>query len=371
MIQGLDRTKYNPIVVLAKDGKAKALYLELNVPVHVFEFDTFWTSPGPNCFSRENIAQLKSFLANKKLKLFIESLQPDLIHINDKAALQVGVSMKKSGIPLIQHSRSAYHNTKCKLNKFLSSTIIKSYANHIIAISEDEVQEFETFKNLTVLFNTVNFNDAQQAIAGRLELRSRLGIQENEVVIGMAENMSVRKGLLDIMSIIKFVKDNSIEHVKFLMVGKLSDNDSLKSIGIEKSSYDYFRDFIIDEKLHDKILLVGHQTKALDYIAAMDIIIVSKSHGVLGRQPLEAQAVATTVLAMNGHSKKSTLVRQGEGGFLVNNLDELKLKLLDLLMQPEQLSQHGQKGYAYAKEHFDMKQYSEKLNKIYGQYLYN
>ena len=369
MIQSLDRSIYEPIVVLAKEGKAKELLEQIDVIVYIFEFDTFWTSPGPNCFSRENILQYNSFISSKKLRSFIEKLKPNLIHINDKAALQVGISMKGRGIPIIQHSRSAYHNTNCKFNKYLSSHCIKSYANHIIAISEDEVQGFETFSGLSILYNTVNLSEAELAIQNRETLRKTLGIQKEEIVIGMAENMSVRKGLLDIVSIIKYVKDNTISNVKFLMVGKLNDNDSLKSVGEDKSSYDYFMNFILSENLQEKILLVGHQTKVLQYIAAMDIIIISKSHGVLGRQPIEAQAVGTTVLAINGHSKKSTLVQQGEGGFLVNTLEELKPVLSKLLSDPGQLSQHGNKGRVYAKEHFDMNTYKEKLSKIYKQYL--
>lgn len=372
VIQGLDRTRYTPIVMLARDGEARSLYQELDVAIYVFEFDTFWTSPGPRCLSRENFNQYKALIPSKNLRAFIHQLKPDLIHINDKAALQVGISMRKSGIPMVQHSRSAFHNTQCRLNAYLSSRMIKSYAQHIIAISEDEVQGFETSTNLTVLFNTVNLFEAKKAKEVRNELRISLGIKQDEVVIGMAENMSIRKGLLDIMSIIRDVKKKApLAKVKFLMVGELSETDSLKSIGIAKSSHEYFTDFLTKENLKEDVLLVGHQTKVLNYIAAMDIIIISKSHGVLGRQPIEAQAVGTTVLAINGHSKKSTLVQQGEGGFLVNNIEELTNTLLGLLKQPSQLRQHGLLGQVYAKEHFDIKNYSEKLGQIYTQYITN
>ena len=369
LIQALDKELFEPIVVLAKEGSARKIFEECNVPVIVFEYITFWTSPGPKCFGFENLFQYRALIASTRLKSFILNLAPDLIHINDKASIQVGITMKGCQIPIIQHTRSAFHNTRCKLNKFLSSYIIKLYANHIIAISEDEIQGFENFKALTIMYNTVNLLDSDRAIHQKRQLRDKLGIEENELVIGMAENMSIQKGLLDIISIIEFIRLTNCKNIKFLIVGKLSDDDILTSIGIEKSSLAYFKDFLEERKLNQNVILTGFQTEALNYIAIMDIIIVSKSHGVLGRQPIEAQSVGTTVLAINGHSQKSKIVEHGKGGFLVKNLNELKDTLLKLIKSPETLLIYSRHGHKYARERFNMNNYAKDLKGIYIKYL--
>jgi glycosyltransferase involved in cell wall biosynthesis len=73
----------------------------------------------------------------------------------------------------------------------------------------------------------------------------------------------------------------------------------------------------------------------------MDLLLVSKQHGVLGRQPIEAQSVGTAVLAVNGHSKKSTILINEVGGYLVDSVEELKQKLLVLISNPAHLKNLG------------------------------
>lgn len=367
MIRSIDFSIYTCSVIAPSTGPAINIWKDAGADVHVFPFHTFWTSPGPSCLSRGNIKQLRALLPNVRLKQFILSLKPNLVHINDKAALQAGISLKNTGIPIIQHSRSAYHLTVCKFNRLLSQIIIRNYAKHIICISEDELQGFGHLDNMDILNNTVNPKDAYFAIKKRQNTRKQLGITDNDIVIGMAENMSLNKGLKDIISIIKVLQP--IDCVKFLLVGKLKNNDSLKSIGISQSSEEYLNSFVFDNQLSSKVLLTGHKDNPLDYIAAMDVLVVSKAHGVLGRQPIEAQAVGTAVVAINGHSGKSTIVKDGEGGFLVNTLPELISKLRSILSDRALLKQLSENGFIKAQRDFYPNNYISKLHRIYQKHL--
>ncbi len=369
LIDGLDKDIFKIFVVAPIDGPAVNIWKEVGATVQICFFYTFWTSPGPKCIGRSNIKQYRSLLPNRKLRQTIKGLNPSLVHINDKAALQAGISLLNSGIPVIQHSRSAFHNTKCKINKFVSSKIIPLYSDEIIAISEDEIQGFEKSKNLSVIYNTVNFSEVDTAINESERLRNDLQISGDEIVIGMAENMSIHKGLLDIISIIDNFTSEQLQKVKFLLVGKFSEIDNLSSIGVNKSSKEYILEFIEKNNLQDKVILTGFQPKPLPYIAAMDIILVSKSHGVLGRQPIEAQALGTMVLAINGHSKKSTLVQNSKGGYLMNSIEELTEKLLQLITNKDKIKEHGEMGREYAKLNFDMMDYAKKITNIYLKYI--
>ena len=364
MVNGLDQANFEPHIIIPNEGPAKAIWENIGAIVHILPYTTFWTSPGPNFFSASNFRQYKSLFVNDEIIKFIMQLHPDIIHINDKAGIQAGISLRNLGIPIIQHSRSAYHLTVAKINKYISSKFIKFYANQIICISEDEEQEFENFKNRIILYNTVDLDLAYQAKINREIIRNSLEIGTKEVVIGMAENLGINKGLLDLLEIMKQLIKLKVS-IKFLIVGNVSNTDSLEKIGISLSSSEFLKDFVKKNNLSDRVIITGFKSNPLDYIAAMDILIVSKAHGVLGRQPIEAQACGTAVLAINGHSGKSKIVENGVGGFLFDNLDELIKKLAFLLYEPNEIKKLGENGEKYAKSKFNPVLYNQTLTSLY------
>lgn len=355
-------------IVTPSIGPAIKIWQEVGAKTSVFPFTTFWTSPGPKFFSRGEIKQLKGLLPNKKLKKYILSLNPDIIHINDKAAIQAGISLRNSGIPIVQHSRSAYHLTECKLNAWLSSTFIMQYASHIICISEDEIQGFESFKSKSVIYNTVDIEEAESANFKRKKTRDTLGINDDEIVIGMAENFSVNKGLLDIIEIAqKVIEKNKMKKIKFLLVGNMTETIKIGKSHIK--SQVFVDNFIHKNNLNKYFIITGFKENVLDYIASMDIIIVTKAHGVLGRQPLEAQSVGTVVLARDGHSGNSQIIVNNIGGYKTKNTNEI-IDFLDFLLNNNKnINELKKRGKAYAKLNFNLKKYGTKINKIYQNLL--
>lgn len=368
MINSIDKNQYEIIIVTPKLGPAISVWENAGAQVLVYPFRTFWTSPGPKCMSRNGIKQLLAIIPSKKTSAFITSLKPDLLHINDKAAIHVGISCKNSIYPIVQHSRSAYHLTYCKLMGKLSAMLIKSYANHIICISEDEVQYFESFKNKTIIYNTVNFNEARSAINKKQETRQLLNIKDTDIVIGMAENFSVYKGINEIKEITFQLKDKK-DNLKFLLVGKIDEHDSIETEYGKVSSMQYLQKFINQHNLTANFILTGYQTKPLNYIAAMDLLIVAKAHGVLGRQPIEAQSVGTTVVALNGHSKQSKIVLNDITGYLVDSVDELVKKIEYLIVNPTVIAKMSKEGLKHAAQNFSDENYFDKLKNIYNKLL--
>jgi glycosyltransferase involved in cell wall biosynthesis len=268
--------------------------------------------------------QLIALTFSSKLRKFIkEVVQPDLIHINDKASLNVGVSTKKSGIPIVQHSRSSYYITSCKLGKYLSAKTIKSFANHIICISEDEEDGFEDFSNKSIIYNTVDFNLIGIAKEKRIQTRHNLGINEQDILIGFAAHVSEKKGAWDFLELCRQLKHNS--NFKFILAGHLDEN-GLTYLGKGKvlpmSPKAYVESFINENNLENQLIVTGFRKDILVLIAAMDVLVVPNKNGVLGRQPIEAQALGVTVIAQTGHSKKSRIIEHGVTGYLVQNIEQ-------------------------------------------------
>jgi glycosyltransferase involved in cell wall biosynthesis len=275
--------------------------------------------------------QLKALVPNASVLNFVEQVvKPDLIHINDKAALNVGVSLKKSNIPIVQHSRSSYHSTACKLGKLLSAFTIKGYAHHIISISEDEEDGFEHFKAKSIIYNTVDFNQVKEAKLARDSTRTQLGILNGEYLIGFAAHVTEKKGAWDFLTICKTLKNH--KSLKFILVGQLDEvgptyigNGSFSPL----SPKEFVENFIQEHQLENQLMVTGFRKDNLHLIAAMDVLVVPNKNGVLGRQPIEAQALGTPVIAQKGHSNRSKIIKDNLTGYLVDNINAS----IDLIQQ--------------------------------------
>ena len=371
-LSAIDRTQFEPIVIMAKEGPARNLYEALNIKVEVFFFDTFWTFPGPKCLSRGMLKQLKAIRSNKKLRAYIlNTIKPDLVHINDKASINIGVSLQNTGIPIVQHSRSSYYITTCSFAKYISKTLINKYANHIICISEDEEDGFENNANRTIIYNTVDFDLAENAIAKRVEIREQLDIKPTEYLIGFAANVTEKKGAWDFLELCKNLR--TLENTKFILVGKI-DNQGQTNLGngkiINQSAKDYITSFIEEHNLEQKLIVTGFREDNLALIAAMDLLIVPNKNGVMGRQPIEAQTLGTPVIAQVGHSLKSKIVLNGETGYLVNNINEAIKLTKELVLQKfgKEMASNAKK---YAHQHFSPKQNMQKIERIYTNLINN
>jgi glycosyltransferase involved in cell wall biosynthesis len=357
---------FEPVVILAKEGPARGLYESLDIQVLVHNYPTFWTFPGPRCLSRGMFHQLKALLPNPRLKAFIlNDIKPDLIHINDKAALNVGVSLKNSGIPIVQHSRSSYFITACKLGKFISAKTIEGFANHIICISEDEEDGFENFTNKSTIYNTVDFSLIEKAKAKRNETRQELGINQEEVLIGFAAHISEKKGAWDFLESCKQLKKNP--NLKFLLAGQIEEQGST-SLGDGKvlpiSPKSYVESFIKENNLENQLIVTGFRKDILELIAAMDVLVVPNKNGVLGRQPIEAQALGVTVIAKAGHSNRSKVIEHGVTGYLVKNMAE-SVEQIENWIHANKAETMTQSAIIHAEQNFTPVTNMRKIETIY------
>lgn len=362
----INRNIFEPVIVLAQEGPARDLFEKLNIYVLVLKFRTFWTFPGPKCFSRDMFYQLTSLFPDKFLRNYILNvLKPDLIHINDKAGLNVGITMYKSGIPIIQHSRSTYYSTSCNFSKLLSKKAINNYADCIICISEDEVDGFENNPNKVIIYNTVDIQIATYAKTNRVKIRSELRVNNDEYLIGFAANINEKKGAWDFLELCNRLKN--IPKLKFIMVGQLNDYGKTNLGNGEicpLSPREFIDEYTNENGLKEKLIITGHKVDILNYIAAMDIIVVPNKNGVLGRQPIEAQAIGIPVIATIGHSGNSQIIMNKKTGYLVNNINEA-INKVKYIIDNNAFNEMSIEAMLHAKNNFNPEINIKKIEQIY------
>lgn len=361
-------------VVMAEKGPFEAVLREEKISYTIHPFVRFWTFPGPQWYHKSAFRQLKALVPDKKLAKHIIDLNPDIVHLNDKACLQAGISLKKSGVPIVQHLRSSYYPANSKILSMLSNFFIKSYSQKLIAISEDEADEFERNPDLNIIYNTVDQKAANEAVLNKAKIRRELGFKDAEIIIGFAANISEKKGAWDFLNMSieltnRFPKNN----LRFVMAGNLPDSSAngsrLVSWGLKSTEnpvkiLDYYKSH---PQLKDRLMILGFRKDILQLIAAFDILVVCTRLGVVGRQPFEAMAVGTPVVVSNGHSGKSTIVEQGKTGLVVPMKDSKALSAAcsKLIENPALRIEIGRNGIKSARRNFNPAINAEKVLNIY------
>lgn len=379
MIRGF-KDKVNVHVVMGDKGPYEDLLHKENIPNSVCPFIRFWTFPGPNWYNGHAYSQLQALTTNYRLRQHILALKPDLIHLNDKAAMQAGISMRRLGIPIVQHLRSSYYPTHSLLGKYASVVGIKCYADNLIAISEDETDGFTRDSRLNVIFNTVNLEDTEGAIRRRASVRRELKLGEDTLAIGFAANMSAQKGALDFLEMAIQIRTQYPDRsIMFIMAGNTPsasiNQGRLARLGLRKQEHPktQLEGFQRHPDLKDHLRVLGFQTDILGLMAAMDIMVVCTRLGVLGRQPFEAMAVKTPVVVTAGHSGNSSIVLHEKTGLVVpmKNVEALTEAVKKLIDIPSLRMEMAEAGYKYASKNFNPSINSDKVLSIYLELLSN
>jgi len=377
LVEGVDKEEIQLEILLAGDGPLKEMIETKNIDVITLPIDLFYTSPGPNWSERSFLYNFKAFLPNKQITHYLKASTPDIVHLNDKALIAVGVAARKLNIPIVWHSRSTYHITRVKLNSLISSKIIKHCASHIIAISEDEVDGLENFPKLTIIYNSVNFSDVLYAVDHREETRQHLNLANNELAIGFVGHVSETRGAWDFIRAAGMVKKQHPDQLmKFFLVGKVPQ---IKSNGIRdklnlNEKVDYLKtaqQLAHQANIADDMTITGFRSDVLNVMAALDIVVVYSRLGVLGRPPFEGMALGKPIIVAAGHSGKSKVVINEVTGLVIPPADptELAKALTRLIENPQLRDNLSNTSRIYAEENFDPGTQSKLVMEVYQEVL--
>ena len=379
LISGLDRERFTPYVLLAKEGPARDLYEALGVQVDVVKIHAFWTFPGPTYFERGFIQNFRTFLPNHALTTYFSALAPDIVHVNDKAMLSAGLTAKKCGLPVIWHLRSTYVVTNAQVNAWISKQVIRHCADRLVAISEDEMDGFEDSTHLQVVFNSVDLNASQHAISHRDNTRLELGFRDHELVVGLVGALDERKGAWDFIKAAGIVRKAVPQiNFRFAIMANIPDRTA-KSQGLlgklkcidTTHPEDKSWKLADDAGIRDILTLTGFRHDPLNVMAAFDIVVVANRLGVLGRPPFEAMSVGRPLIATSGHTGNSNVVKPGVTARVVppKDIEALAEAITQLSLSSELRHYLSANGVHYARENFDSKKNALRVQAIYEELL--
>ena len=342
LLAHIDTIKFQPLVILGEEAKLKKEVKKLGIECAFLPMPRFqWLNPFP-FFA--GFWRIFNFVRKQKIKL---------IHSNtSRAALYAGPVAKILSIPLIWHVRVQPPDNL--LDRFLVL-----FASRIIAVSRIVKRRFEWFKKdrVEIIYNGV---DTQRFSPGKAQddVRKKLHINSEDMVIGAVGRLSPEKGLEYLISAIREVV-NLYPRTKVLLVG---DGDEKYRLSLQEK--------VKDLELSSHIFFVGFYENVPHILRCLDIFSLPSLTEGFNRSLLEAMACGLPVVAtaVGGNVE---IVQDGVNGLLVlpSNPGALAFAITELLKDKEKARKMGLEGKLLVEENFSIDINVRKIEKLYLQIL--
>jgi glycosyltransferase involved in cell wall biosynthesis len=359
ILAGLDRGRFDPVVLCPTDGRLMQMVSELGVrTASIQSLEARFTM---------RVDRLAKYCASfvrliQATRIAVINEAPDIIHANSvRAGLVTSAATFGLRVPVIWHVHDL-------LPRHPLSTAIRIFAcvsrrNRIVAVSQAVARRFEgglsrAFRGrVETIHNAVDVERFCPKPQSRREARCALGI-EAATVVGIVGQLTPRKGQLELIEAFAELS-RAVPDAILLVVGEpLFNRDEEYAESLARAA---------DRSgVAGRIQFLGAREDVPAIMRALDLLVVNSSAEPFGLTVIEAMASGTAVLAtaVDGINE---IVRHGENGWLVTAQDRRSLvEALFALVRDRQLRERlGQEGQRDALRRFTKGQF---LNRIQAAY---
>ena len=347
IISALDRDRFEPIIMLPKEGRFTQQLREKGIRMYVRLFSTLPF--------HEHVRIDLSFSSAKRLLRFLMLLpltlwnmgwllkreQIDLVYLNTSVMIACAILPKLWGIPIITHIREipyryAFGDMLLRLHRLVSKEIL---CNSV----ETKRQVERVISNCIVAYDWV---DLDKFYPRSVEsAKAALGLPLDRVCIGFANQLITAKGIFVFLETALQLLRKGYD-CTFLVVGGFT----------HKPEEIRFWQAVRGEGYESRFICTGWVRNMPDYLAAMDVVV---SPNILpegfGKTIIEAQAMERALVASDIGPTRDLVVDQVTA-FLVE--PENSFKLADaieiLINEPARREQMGLEGRRFVGERFIM-----------------
>jgi glycosyltransferase involved in cell wall biosynthesis len=296
---------------------------------------------------------LKDFIALRKLEAVLREQKPDLVHTHSgKAGILGRLAAKRAGVPVIIH-----HIHGPSFGPFqgaLANTLLTAAERHAAKITDHffcsaaamtkrylaaGIGKPEMFTRIFSGFDLEPFLKAVNDLA----LRQKLGLGENDFVIGKIGRLFKLKGHTDLVSVFAKILPQ-VPHARLLLVG-----DGALRGDLEKQ--------VQQLGLNGKVIFTGlvPPGDVARYVGIMDCLAHLSYREALSRALPQALAAGKPVVAYDFDGADEVCL-ENRTGFVVRtgDFESVAEKLLVLARNPALRETFGRTGAAFVKENFSV-----------------
>jgi len=305
------------------------------------------------------LAEIKSFF---NLLSILRKEKPSVLHLNSPKASGLGaLAGRLARIPKIIFTAHGWTFNEERgpfstvVIKFLSwVTIVLSHK--IITIAEREKRQaqempFVRDKKIELIRNGIEKIEFKERDFARMELlsKTKMSVEEDALWIGTISELHKNKGLEYSISAMAYIKEPFV----FFIIGEGEKRSELENL-------------IKQNKLENKVFLVGFVDKANEYLKAFDIFTLTSIKEGLPYTILEAGQAGLPVMASNVGGIPD-IIDNGINGILVTKSKpgEITRALQYLIDKPEEAKLFGEKLKEKVEKEFSVDQMLEKTLRLY------
>jgi lipopolysaccharide/colanic/teichoic acid biosynthesis glycosyltransferase/glycosyltransferase involved in cell wall biosynthesis len=291
----------------------------------------------------------------------------DIVHVHTPMAAAIGrVAAWMAGVPVIIYTVHGFyfHDNMSKWVRRFNILVEKilCLVTHLMFIESNEdainaIREGICSKDKVIFIS--NGVDLGRFNADTNEARTKLGLAQQDKVVGFVGRLVGEKGILELIEAMRRVIQ-TIPEAKLIIVGDKLESDR------DKKTKQIVSSLLAHNNLASHIIFTGFIDEIPKMMAALDLFVLPSYREGMPRTIIEAMASGKPVIATNIRGCREEVVPGITGSLVpVKDIDALSKAITSLLSDSRLARQMGIEGKRRACEFFDERAVLNKQVKAY------
>jgi glycosyltransferase involved in cell wall biosynthesis len=342
LLDGLDREKYEPIVVVPRRGLLEDSLRQRGILVHVVPaYMYYWPRPVWKLALKAAIMLLQSPVVVYRLFRIASAHKVALIHVNSLANPFGAILTRFYRVPLFWHVRDIYGGLSARLYSWLLTKV----ADETICITE-AVADSLRLKNPLVVYNGI-------------QIRPRTAGRERgaKFFIGCLSKLEPMKGQDDLLRAVAHLLPQYPE-IRCVIAG--DDPTPGQSWRI------YLKKLAGELGVSNAVEFTGFMMDVTEVYARLDLFVLTSWAEPMGRVLLEAMNAGVPIVASCGGGVREVL-EDGRSALLYNprRVDELVERIRTILRDPLLGARLSEYAYSSLVSQFADSKYCADIQQLY------
>jgi glycosyltransferase involved in cell wall biosynthesis len=314
---------------------------------------------------RREPSPVRDLVALFRMWRLFRRVRPDVVHAHgSKGGLLGRFAARLAGVRRVYHTPHVYpfqwaRSGVMKLVYLVAERLLWRLSTKVVAVGKGQAEVALSMRvaapeRLAIIPNGVDPDrfDFLSSTENRREVRAELGLEADELAVGMVARLAPQKGCGHFLRAARIVAEKH-PRARFLLIGAGPLLPSLHALSA-------------DLGIRERVMFLGHRPDADRLYAGLDIFVLSSLWEGLPYVLLEAQASGLAVVASRIPGC-TELVQNGETGYLVElrNEAEISERICELLSSPQDRATMGARGRERVRGGFRLDEFLEKHAALY------
>jgi len=356
-MEGLDKNKYEVDLITGEEFDENILNKVKNSHFDVIQINGL----------KWKLSFLYDLIVLIKLIILMRKKGYDIVHTHTtKAGILGRIAARFAGVPIIVHGLhgstfeafdSGLLNWLLYRFERLAGRFTDAYISVSGVLSETYIEKGVGKKeNYYTVYSGMELKKYYGA-RGRIDYRKKrgeLGIGLEDFVIGNVARLETRKGHKFLIDAFKNIAEKQKGgRIKLLIIGEGNKRECLEN-------------YVKELNLEDKVIFSGYREDVEEFMAVMDIFVLTSLREGLPRVLVQAAAVGMPSVAFNVDGVPE-IIKDNYNGFLIEakDLEQLENRIMQYMNSKELVLLHGRNAREFIGNKWSIKGMVDRIDKIY------